>query len=645
MRTESYDKLPEGTVIAGCTIEHLAGNGSAAAVYRARDRQSGMVVAVKILNPLLAGDEIIRERLIRELQVGRTIRNKHLAASYSLTKDRSMICLIMEWIDGVTLESVLRKKKSIPLKIAAAILLQSIDGLASLHANGILHRDIKPSNIMILPGNIVKLIDFGIARVVNAATLTRTGTRLGSIEYLAPEYLLGQGYDARCDFYSLGVTFYKILTGHCPHDRNGSPAFGLHRTTDLPAPPSSYRSEIPKSWDRLLLWLLDPNPDMRLSSAELIRHIVTGNMDTPGSHSVETDNNCRTCGRHLSPLLPFCAYCGSSTIASATSGNCAVYINDCTKKHRGQLRRLLKKRFRHQLHPWFHFLTAVHSQMLLVKNVSRPAAENIVNDFVYLPFSCAIHSSTLPMTRFMPYQVATILIIGILSMIATVRLDSVLRVMIGYMAGFFIPVSVYLFIQRAPLIKINAASIPPASCLDEQTLNTMKNAATKFRCESAKGLFAGMLTQCTLLSDRLQDPSSHNLNLLVSQQDAVKKILLAIMKVTGQFDALQSSLSQISQNALNRKRLRLEAEIGRQRDRQRLEKLMQQHALVVQDAKIYRSNSIAAERIRGTLVNTAGTLILLNSMLQQSPEERIRRLHHALSVLQQQAVPQDRATS
>ncbi len=642
MNTVAFDRLPEGTAIAGCILGSFVGKGSCAAVYKAIDSQSGIPVAIKVLNPLFSGDGIMRERLIRELRIGKSIKNSHCAASFRLQEDRNLFCLIMEWIEGTTLESELSQGKSLPLEAAKNILLQLLDGLEILHTNGILHRDIKPANIMIAPDKTIKLIDYGVARVINAATLTRTGSRLGSIEYLAPEYLLGHGYDARCDYYSLGVILYRILTGQFPHAVRDDKPLALRLTAEKIDPPSVFRPDLPKTWDKLVLWLLEPNPESRLASAELVRHVISDRNSGPGEYRLETRNKCRHCGRNLMAHLPFCAHCGATTLLNVVKGHSGVVIENCTDTN--QLFSYLKRRYRPWIHPKARFLgRRSRARILLVHNISRDTAENIAKDFVYMPFGLSIESSRVHLTWFSTRQSLAILTIGIIfvwigfiingaALSDSTGLPAINRIFVflTYIIGFFAPLSFFLYIQRLPLLAVHGKPWPANACLDEKTLAVVKEHIGKLQYDPVKSLFAHIVTQFALLSDRLPDMCAHNTCMTGRQKGLIRDLLIRAAALAQHLDVMQLNLSHNSLNAFSRKNALIEAEISREADMQRLDGLIKQRASINRAIEVYRENSCSAEHLRNTLVQLAGSLSYLNSVTTEPATSRTERLESML---------------
>jgi len=210
-----------GQLIGGrWRIETLIGRGAMADVFRAQDLETSAHVAVKILRTEL-GDPSARARFQREGEVQARIRHKNVAALLgSGVTDRREPYLAMELLRGANLRGVVKRSGAVEPRRAASYIWQALQGLAAVHALGVLHRDLKPANIMLepSPGPVerVVLIDFGFASTEGAARLTATGAIVGSLAYLAPERMRGEPIDARSDLYAIATIFYELLAGRPP---------------------------------------------------------------------------------------------------------------------------------------------------------------------------------------------------------------------------------------------------------------------------------------------------------------------------------------------------------------------------------------------------------------------------------------------
>jgi serine/threonine-protein kinase len=215
--------LAPGSRVAGYLLEELVGVGGMAAVYRARDEPLGRVVALK----LLAGDESLRIRFVREARAVAAVDHPHIIPVYAAGEADGMQYIAMRFVAGDTLQGVLRANGTLPAKRAASFTSQVASALDAAHAAGLVHRDVKPGNILVDARRggpeHAYLTDFGIARaMMSAGTLTVAGQFLGTPDYAAPEQINGQPVDGRADQYALGCVAYEALSGAVPFRRDSA---------------------------------------------------------------------------------------------------------------------------------------------------------------------------------------------------------------------------------------------------------------------------------------------------------------------------------------------------------------------------------------------------------------------------------------
>ena len=202
-------------------IDARIGRGAMAEVYRALDLQTQAPVALKILKRSLGGDPSAPARFTREADVQAKLRHRNIAALYTTgLTEHDEPYIVVELLRGRTLRHVLKSEVRVAPRKAASYAWQALQGLAAIHASGVLHRDLKPANIMLepSPGPVerVVLIDFGFATLEGAPKLTAQGTVVGSLTYIAPERLRGEATDQRSDLYAIGVILFEMLAGAPP---------------------------------------------------------------------------------------------------------------------------------------------------------------------------------------------------------------------------------------------------------------------------------------------------------------------------------------------------------------------------------------------------------------------------------------------
>lgn len=202
-------------------IDALIGRGAMAEVYRALDTETGAQVALKILQRSLSRDPEVALRFSREADVQAKLRHRNVAALLATgVTDHDEPYLVVELLRGRTLRHVIKSERRVPPRRAASYAWQALQGLEAVHHSGVLHRDLKPANLMLEPSpgpfERVVLIDFGFASLEGAARLTRQGTVVGSLTYIAPERLRGEPPDRRSDLYAVGVILFEMLGGAPP---------------------------------------------------------------------------------------------------------------------------------------------------------------------------------------------------------------------------------------------------------------------------------------------------------------------------------------------------------------------------------------------------------------------------------------------
>lgn len=205
-----------GKKIKNYQIEELLGEGGMGVVYRARDLNLERMVAIKMLHPEMMHQPDLLKRFKNEAHVTARLSHPNIAILYNFFSEEDQHCLIMEYVNGKTVEDILSVHKQIPEIECIRILQQLLEGLNEAHKNDVLHRDIKPGNVMINRSGYVKLMDFGVARLESSARITRMNRVIGTLEYMAPELLTGGKPSAQTDLYSVGVTLYEMVYGKLP---------------------------------------------------------------------------------------------------------------------------------------------------------------------------------------------------------------------------------------------------------------------------------------------------------------------------------------------------------------------------------------------------------------------------------------------
>lgn len=278
----NQQKLPPRLIAAGTKIvdryliEGVIGEGGMGVVYRGRDLQKDRLVAIKALHGSLMGDPEIRRRFVREAQLMLGWNHKHVARVHDLIERDELLAFVMEYVDGPSLEDhVQRWGGKLPWDEIRQIFTGVLDAMEEAHSVGVVHRDLKPQNILLslgADGTEPKIVDFGIAKILEGTTYTMTGALLGTCRYMSPEQVQApQDVDHRADIYSLGVTLYRCVTGRCPFEGNNHFAVMMAHVEQQPAPPSDYRPHMPGALESLMLQVLAKSREDRPASCHVFR--------------------------------------------------------------------------------------------------------------------------------------------------------------------------------------------------------------------------------------------------------------------------------------------------------------------------------------------------------------------------------------
>ena len=245
----------------------LIGRGGMANVYKARCHRLNRMVAVKILKSDLADNAEFRRRFRDESQAVAKLSHANIVSVYDVSRSDDMEYIVMELIDGITLKQYMERRGQMDWREALHFVTQIMRALSHAHSRGIIHRDIKPQNIMVLRDGSVKVADFGIACLADAAQ-TLTQEALGSVHYISPEQARGDRIDARSDIYSSGVVLYEMLTGRLPFEGDSAVSVAIQHLSSVPLSPRDINENVPEALELICMKAMNPNPDRRYASAE-----------------------------------------------------------------------------------------------------------------------------------------------------------------------------------------------------------------------------------------------------------------------------------------------------------------------------------------------------------------------------------------
>jgi serine/threonine protein kinase len=259
-----------GTTVGKYRILTRLGRGGMGTVYRAVDETLDREVAIKVLNSEVS-DAKLMARFRAEATMLARLNHPEIATIFEIVKTDTDLMMVMELVRGETFDQLSIRSGPLAPERAAYLVAQVLNGLAYAHRAGIVHRDLKPANVMVTDSGTVKIMDFGIARVLGAEHLTTDGTMMGTPAYMAPEQVLGKEVDARADLYSAGVVFYRLLTGCLPFQADTPIGMVQKQLWEPPTPVHSYRSDLPEWCETVMTRALAKAPEDRFQSAEEFR--------------------------------------------------------------------------------------------------------------------------------------------------------------------------------------------------------------------------------------------------------------------------------------------------------------------------------------------------------------------------------------
>lgn len=257
-------------------IIRTIGEGGMANVYLAHDLILDRDVAVKILRGDLADDEKFVRRFQREAIAASSLSHPNIVEMYDVGEDDGKYYIVMEYVEGKTLKSLVKKRGGLTLPEVIDIMTQLTSAIACAHDSNIIHRDIKPQNVLIKEDGIVKITDFGIAMALNSNELTQTNSVMGSVHYLPPEQANGKGATLKSDIYSLGIVMFELLTGQLPFKGDNAVEIAIKQMKNQIPSVCNINSLIPQSVENIILKACAKNPKNRYNTVvEMYNDIQT----------------------------------------------------------------------------------------------------------------------------------------------------------------------------------------------------------------------------------------------------------------------------------------------------------------------------------------------------------------------------------
>ncbi len=264
-----------GQTLGDYEILRVLGAGGMGKVYQVRNYVSHRVEAMKVLLPALTSEPELADRFLREIRISASLDHPNIAALRTAQRVNDQLIMVMEYVEGSTLDGILRKSR-IPADKGIQYTTQALSALSYAHSKGVIHRDIKPGNIMLTPAGSIKLMDFGIAKLATDSKLTKTGLMVGSVYYMSPEQIEGRELDARSDLYSLGITLYELTTGQRPFSGDSEYKIMAAHLKQMPQPPRDLDHSLPQELNDIIMMALAKDPAKRFQSADAFQRALTG---------------------------------------------------------------------------------------------------------------------------------------------------------------------------------------------------------------------------------------------------------------------------------------------------------------------------------------------------------------------------------
>jgi len=266
------DALRPGTLFANrYEVKEVLGMGGMGVVYRAFDRELREAVAIKTLRPeALGGDGVALERFKQEIRLARKIAHRNVVRTHDLGEVNGLYYLTMEYAEGTSLKQLIATRGPLPVPVTLTIGKQLCRALEVAHEQGVIHRDIKPQNMVVEPSGVLKVMDFGIARLASRTTdpgLTKEGMSIGTPEYMSPEQLSGKELDARSDLYSAGVVLFECLTRRLPFEAATTYAVIAKQLEGAPPDPRTLNQDVPEALAQVILRAMAKEPADRYQTA------------------------------------------------------------------------------------------------------------------------------------------------------------------------------------------------------------------------------------------------------------------------------------------------------------------------------------------------------------------------------------------
>ena len=270
------EPLEPGSMVGRYLTLSRVGVGGMGVVYRAHDTELNRTVALKVLPPHLCQHPEYLKRFRTEARAQARLNNPHVITLFEMMEHPVGEVLVLEYVEGETLESRLRHYGPLPAAEIVRVFDQVLRGVEHIHQMGVVHRDLKPSNIFVTRGGTVKLMDFGIARLLDNHDPSQTGTMVGTLLYISPEQINGRETDERSDIYTIGISLFEAVTGRLPFERRTDYALMHAHVQENPPSPKEFQRRLPPALESVILKAIEKDPARRFQSAAEFRAALFG---------------------------------------------------------------------------------------------------------------------------------------------------------------------------------------------------------------------------------------------------------------------------------------------------------------------------------------------------------------------------------
>lgn len=600
------------------TVERLIGRGRSSAVYRAIDESAGTPVALKVLDPFLSQEEVSVERFRREVQIVRSLEHPNIIEVLDFLHVGGLYVICMELVEGDDLKTHLQRRGPLKLEEFLRLAPLVLSAVSTCHREGVLHRDIKPQNLLLDAHGEVRLADFGISKINTMSDLTKTGSVIGTPEYMAPELFRSGRADPRSEIYALGAVFYELLAGVPPLAGTSLTSVMTQQLDSAVEPLSLHRPDVPDWLDAVILRCLALDPDQRYQSPDEVEtELRRAERALAVYQHRSRPARCLACGEEMVPGLVFCQDCGKFTREVFEPGPFHVILYRADEP--GLLRDCLDR-----LYPgiprWRSRIRLQLTPSVLFSGLSRGAADSLYNELAASFCELGV-SERLPAEMRMPgwmTGLALLLVPAFVFLIyyglvqlgyGDIRGGPLLQVMIvgAPVASIATLLALYRWKIR-PLVSFRRARRHAHDKPSEAALRLVK-LLRAVHSRSTRRLLGTLAASYFAIRNHAEQSGGID-------PDAVEALVVASFRAARQLDLYEAHLSGRSLMGIKEQLDRVAARIPRTSDERELEALVKSKSDLAQELADYRETEERHSRTHLAVLAAGGTLEKIRNALQ-----------------------------